>query len=75
MTLTIKNIEKLAEKNGLKIAIGHPGEWGIYCKQKRAYSYSVKNNLGLWQEPKTIQAYNLKDLLSDVNYLILHRGV
>ncbi len=74
MKLTIKNIEKWAERQGLTIVIGHPRNWGIVCKEKRAYSYSIKNNLGLLEEPTEIQCYSLKTLLSDITHLAWRRA-
>lgn len=73
MKLTIKNIEKWAERQGLKIVIGHPSEWGIVCKEKRAYSFAIQNQLGLWESPTEIQCYSLKTLLSDLTHLVWRR--
>jgi len=75
MSLTIKSIIKWADKNDLEIVIGHPREWGIPCKQKRAYSYAIKNNLGLWEEPTEIDAFNLKTLLSDLTHLAWRKAI
>ena len=71
--LTIKKITKMAQKNGLQISVGHPSKWGIPCSLKRAYSFSVLNN-GLWDIPETVDAYNLSQLLNNINDMIDARG-
>ena len=68
--LTVKKIKQIAHKEGLTIAIGHPKEWGIACLQKRAYSYSVLNNNGLWDQPESVDAWSLKQLYYNVLQLI-----
>lgn len=64
--LTIKKITKIAQKNGLAIAIGHPSEWGIACPKKRAYSYSILDNNGFWNAPESVDAWTLKELYYNV---------
>lgn len=72
--LTVKKIKQITHKQGVIIAIAHPSEWGIACPQKRAYSYSVMNNLGLWDEPSSIDAWTLQELYYNVLQLIEQRG-
>ena len=64
--LTTKKIAKMAKKEGLTIAIGHPREWGILCLQKRAYSYSVLDNNGFWNQPESVDAWTLQELYYNV---------
>ena len=66
MKLTIKKIKQIAHKEGVIIAIAHPSEWGIACSQKRAYSYSVMDNLGFWHEPNNVDAWSLQQLYMDI---------
>jgi hypothetical protein len=72
--LTVKKIKQIAHKNGVIIAIAHPSEWGITCPQKRAYSYSVLNNLGLWDPPSSVDAWTLQELYYNVLQLIEKKG-
>jgi hypothetical protein len=72
--LTVKKIQKIAHKEGVIIAIAHPSEWGITCSRKRAYSYSAMNNLGLWNEPNSVDAWTLQELYYNVLQLIEKRG-
>ena len=64
--LTTKKIAKIAKKEGLTIAIGHPSEWGIPCLQKRAYSYSILDNNGFWNQPESVDAWTLQELYYNV---------
>ena len=72
--LTVKKIKQIAHKQGVILAIAHPSEWGIACSQERAYSYSVMNNLGLWDEPSSVDAWTLQELYYNVLQLIERRG-
>ena len=72
--LTVKKIKQIAHKEGVIIAIAHPSEWGICCTKKRAYSYSIMNNLGLRDEPNTVDAWSLQELYYNVLQLIENRG-
>jgi len=68
--LTVKKIQKIAHKEGVIIAIAHPSEWGITCSKKRAYSYSVLDNNGLWNQPDSVDAWSLQQLYYNVLQLI-----
>jgi hypothetical protein len=72
--LTVKKIQKIAQKKEITIAIGHPSEWGISCSKKRAYSYSVLDNNGFWNQPDSIDAWTLQELYYNVLQLIERRG-
>jgi hypothetical protein len=74
MKLTVKKIKQIAHKEGVIIAIAHPSEWGIICSKKRAYSYSVMDNLGFWHEPNTVDAWTLQQLYYNVLQLIENKG-
>jgi signal recognition particle subunit SEC65 len=64
--LTTKKIAKMAKNEGLTITIGHPSEWGIPCSPKRAYSYSVLDNNGFWNQPESVDAWTLQELYYNV---------
>jgi hypothetical protein len=72
--LTIKKIKQIAHKQGVILAIAHPSEWGITCFKKRAYSYSVLNNNGLWDQPDSVDACSLQQLYYNVLQLIEQKG-
>jgi len=71
---TVKKIKQIAHKEGLIVAIAHPSEWGIACSKKRAYSYSVLDNNGFWNQPDSIDAWSLRELYYNVLQLIENRG-
>ena len=72
--LTVKKIKQIAHKQGVIVAIAHPSEWGISCSKKRAYSYSVLDNNGLWDQPDSVDAWSLQELYYNVLQLIEERG-